>query len=80
MALAIIDDPGAIVIYRAVFIPTTLSMLAMGGGGNCAGGPEPQRRAAYRDLYSGWRGAVDGGAEVWRSCDPCRDRRLYDPA
>ncbi len=82
MALAIIDDLGAIVII-ALFYTHDLSMLSLGVAAAAIAVLVALNLSGVRrtGIYSGWRGAVDGGAEVWRSRDPCRgDCRLYDPA
>ena len=44
-----------------------------------SGGIESVRSETYRDLYSGWRGAVDCRTEVGRACNfgGCDRRFLY---
>jgi NhaA family Na+:H+ antiporter len=82
MALAIIDDLGAIIII-ALFYTTIFPSVAgcRCRSDCCAGGVKSVRRTAYRDLYSGGRGALDRGSEVGGSRDAGRGHcRLYDPA
>ena len=57
----------------ALFYTHDLSMLSLGVAAAAIAVLVALNLSGVRrtgDLYSGWRGAVDGGAEVWRSRDP----------
>lgn len=83
MALAIIDDLGAIIII-ALFYTSDLSVLSLGVAAGAIAvlvALNLLRRPTHRYLYPGRRGAMDCGPEVRGSCDVSRgDRWLYDPA